>query len=133
MEKAITKEVNGKELLHYANKEWRSDGWGNLTETTKYEPMYSSQCDTEYIGDEPRYCDYSVHQRQTNTRYYRVKKDDFEKMAVKPELSKQVRPGRYHNFDGFVECIQKEKCGMGWEERQVIHYHLTIRKVFFVE
>lgn len=128
-----TKTINGVELPHYANEHWWSDGLGNYKSRIDYDPMYSSQCNPKHIGEEPRYSDFSVHTPQTYTHYYSVSKAEYDAMKVKPDLKRVCRPGRYHNFDGFTECIQKEKSGLGWEEIDVVTYHTKFRKIFFVE
>ena len=128
----INKTINGVEFPHYVNKYWYHDGW-NMKSRIEHEPIYSSQCNPKCIGEEPRSSNFSVHTPQTYTFYFSVSKAEYDAMKVKPQLTKQVRPFRSHNFDGFTECIQKEKNSMGWEELNVITYHTKHRKVFFVE
>ena len=131
MEKMI-KTINGVALPCHVNEYWYHDGW-NMKSRIEHEPIYSSQCNPKCIGEEPRNIVYSVHTPQTYTFYYSVSKAEYDAMKVKPKLTKQVRPFRSRNFDGFTECIQKEKIAMGWEEMNVITYHTKHRKVFFVE
>ena len=98
-------------------------------------PAYSSQIETnkiKHIGTEPRGCNYSVHSHQYNTDYYEVKRSDFEKMEIKPEVKEVCRPLRLHNFDGFVEPTQTERRGKGWTESYQSDFHTTITKHFFI-
>lgn len=98
-------------------------------------PAYSSQIDQNkirYIGTEPRYSNYSVHDHQYNTSYYEIKRSDFESMENKPILKNVCRPSRFQNFDGFVETIQKERKGEGWTESYQRDFHTTITKHFFI-
>lgn len=98
-------------------------------------PAYSSQIEREhikYLGTEPHGCNYSIHDHQYDTRYYEVKREDFERMEVKPTLCNVCRPLRLHNFDGFTDVIQKERKGEGWTERYQCDYHTTITKHFFI-
>lgn len=146
-----TMTINGIELpayentryvnLSYAGKErierYIAEGWeecnGDFYSKTELEPMYHAQCkDIKSMGQEPRYANYSVHTHQTETYYFGVSKEEYEKMAVKPELTDQCRPVRFHNFDGFTEKIQEEVNCKGWEEIDEVHYHLTRRRIFFV-
>ena len=151
--KTTSRFINGYEVLHYVNKKWASlpyypqhiinqflkEGWvkesGDLYVKTELEPIYSLFCKNipKCIGEEPRDSNFSVHNCNTYTRYYSVPKEDYDAMLVKPELTEQAIPSRYHNFDGFTECIQKGKNGMGWVETNVMDYHTTFRSVFFVE
>lgn len=143
--------INGIELpayentryinLSYASKDIiakrEAEGWeegnGGFYSKTELEPMYYTQCkDIKPMGQEPRYGDYSVHSHQTETYYFGVSEEEYEKMAVKPELSEQCKPVRFHNFDGFTEKIQEEVNCKGWVETDEVHYHLTRRRVFFV-
>lgn len=98
-------------------------------------PAYSSQIERsriQHIGTEPRGCGYSVHNHQYNTDYYEVKKSDYEAMVNKPELVDVCRSLRLHNFDGFVETVQNERKGKGWQESYQLNFHTTITKIFFV-
>lgn len=97
------------------------------TETVRY----SAQVHPKNLGTEPNY-NQSVHSHRYNTIYFSVSKEEFDAMEVKPELTKQVRPARYHNFDGFVEMIQSEKVGMGWREQDRT-YDDTNNYIYFVE
>lgn len=149
----ITKKINGVELPHYENRKWvnlpwypkheiqrylnegyvKCEGSDSLYEKTEFAPMYRSQCpNIKYLGDEPRNCSFSIHNPQTYTKYYAVPKSDYENMAVKPTLENVCRPARYHNFDGFVEPIQEELRGKGWEEWDVVNYHATFRYVMIL-
>lgn len=116
--------------------EWLKDGFEKVENSTLYckttaSPMYSSQVKVESIGKEPDYGQ-SVHEHRYYTFYYRVSKSDYAAMLVKPELTEQYRPYRYHNYDGFVECDQQEKRGLGWREVES-NYHTTTNYVYFVE
>lgn len=98
-------------------------------------PAYSSQLERnqiKYIGDEPRPVNYSIHNHQYETSYYEVKREDFERMEIKPEIEQVYRPLRLHNFDGFVEETQKERKGDGWVETYQRDFHTTITYKFFI-
>lgn len=93
-------------------------------------PMYSAQVHPKHIGDEPNYGQ-SVHEHCYYTHYYEVKRSEYEAMEVKPQLEKQYRAPRYHNFDGFVDKIQEEKQSLGWKEVSS-DFHKTTSYVYFV-
>lgn len=99
---------------------------------TEYVPAYSTQVPHRHIGNEPEPVGgQSVHSHRYYTRYYEVRRDDFDSMTFKPTLTKQHRPLRLHNFDGFVEVTQEERSGLGWSEVEQ-SYHQTTRYVYFV-
>lgn len=110
----------------YSESEWNEQ----MYVKKEYNPAYSTQVPIEYLGKEPNFSQ-SIHNHRYETHYFEVHKNDFEKMAVKPTLSKQCRPARYHNFDGFVELIQEEKKGLGWLE-QTSDWHTTKTFVYFI-
>lgn len=118
-------------------QEWISQGFkptannNDIYERKTENIRYSAQVNPKNLGEEPNYGQ-SVHAHRYFTYYFSVSKEDYESMEVKPELTEQVRPSRFHNFDGFVETIQTEKRGMGWSEQERT-YHDTTNYIYFVE
>lgn len=102
--------------------------WSNthFVKTTEL-PMHSSQTMPKFMGGEPD------NGGKYNTYYYIVTKEQFEAMAVKPQLSQMCRPIRLKNYDSVnADIIQNEKNGLGWEEEESTfdkHY----RYVYFIE
>lgn len=98
----------------------------------EHTPAYSSQVQHRHIGNEPEPIGgQSVHSHRYYTEYYEVNRIDFDEMKFKPALTKQYRPLRIRNFDGFVEVTQEERIGLGWTEIEQ-SYHQTTKHVYFL-
>lgn len=112
----------------YEKCEWCNATWVKI----EYAPAYSTQVPNRHIGSEPEPVGgQSVHSHRYYTHYYEVKRAHYDAMEFKPTLTKQHRPLRLHNFDGFVEVTQEEHSGLGWSEIEQ-SYDQTTRYVFFV-
>lgn len=94
---------------------------------------YISQADPKevtFLSEEPRgFCNDS---RTYQTRYYKISRETYDRMKVKPQLHEIVRPERLYNFDGFVETTQRSKRGLGWVEHYQSDFYTIKTNFYFV-
>lgn len=100
--------------------------WIEVWRTVKT-PRYSSQCTPKCIGTDGV-------DSYSGTPYYIVTREEYERMEIKPQLSMQCKPDRWHDFDGFVEQVSTEFRSLGWVEVYGNDYDTDSRKrrVYFV-
>ena len=107
----------------YKVSSWNENQYIKVTDIKSF----ASECNPVWFsnakGNDDRYC----------TKFYEIKRSEYEALVEKPELVDVCRPLELTNYDWYcADVTANERRGKGWEECYIDYIGCHRRNVYFV-